>query len=171
MIGLRSAALAAACLVAVAASARAQERLVVTAYGGVWKESVEKNFAACYTQRTGQRVAIQTGESNDWLSRIRANPGKPPIDVVTMAQSDTMRAIQDGLLDVFIVHPLSRLGLISVFPRVFAGEHVDHPAVEFVRARRVRLEADGIVAYADGERIGALPIEVEVVPGALSVFA
>ncbi|GGI47352.1 diacylglycerol kinase (ATP) [Agromyces flavus] len=79
--------------------------------------------------------------------------------------------LSDGLLDVFIVHPLSRLGLISVFPRVFAGEHVDHPAVEFVRARRVRLEADGIVAYADGERIGALPIEVEVVPGALSVFA
>jgi diacylglycerol kinase (ATP) len=79
--------------------------------------------------------------------------------------------LSDGVLDVFIVHPLSRIGLLAVFPRVFAGDHVDHPAVEFAQARRVRLEADGIVAYADGERVGRLPVEVEVVPGALSVFA
>jgi len=79
--------------------------------------------------------------------------------------------LADGVLDVFIVHPLSRMGLLRVFPKVFAGEHTDHPAVEFVRGRRVTIEADDIVAYADGERIGALPIDVEVVPGALSVFA
>jgi len=78
--------------------------------------------------------------------------------------------LSDGMLDVFIVHPLSRAGLVAVFPKVFAGEHTDHPAVEFVRARRVVIDADDIVAYADGERIGALPIEVEVVPGAVSVF-
>lgn len=78
--------------------------------------------------------------------------------------------LSDGMLDVFIVHPLSRAGLIAVFPKVFAGEHTDHPAVEFVRARNVVIDADDIVAYADGERIGALPVEVEVVPGAVSVF-
>ena len=54
---------------------------------------------------------------------------------------------------------------------MFAGEHVVHPAVEFTQASRVRIEADDIIAYADGERIGRLPIEVDVVPGALSVFA
>jgi diacylglycerol kinase (ATP) len=79
--------------------------------------------------------------------------------------------LADGMLDVFIVHPLSRIGLLTVFPRVFAGQHVDHPAVEFVRARRVRIEGAQVVAYADGERIGALPVDVEVVPGALAVFA
>ncbi|BDZ56093.1 diacylglycerol/lipid kinase family protein [Agromyces marinus] len=79
--------------------------------------------------------------------------------------------VADGRFDVFIVHPISRLGLLGVFPRVFAGAHVDHPAVEIVRAERVRLEADDIVAYADGERVGTLPIDVEIVPGALSVFA
>lgn len=78
--------------------------------------------------------------------------------------------LADGMLDVFIVHPLSRAGLLGVFPKVYAGEHTDHPAVEFVQARRVTVEADDIVAYADGERIGALPIAVDVVPGALSVF-
>lgn len=79
--------------------------------------------------------------------------------------------LADGLLDVFIVHPLSRLGFVRVFPRVFAGEHVAHPAVEFVRAREVVIEAEGVVAYADGERIGAPPVSIRVVPGALRVLA
>ena len=78
--------------------------------------------------------------------------------------------LSDGLLDVFIVHPLSRARLVAVFPKVFAGRHADHPAVEFITGRRVRIEADDIVAYADGERIGQLPVDVEIVPGALSVF-
>ncbi len=78
--------------------------------------------------------------------------------------------LADGALDVFIVHPLSRLGLIRVFPKVFAGEHTSHPAVEFVRARSVGVEASDVVAYADGERIGPLPVDVEVVPGAVAVY-
>lgn len=79
--------------------------------------------------------------------------------------------LADGLLDVFIVHPLSRARLVGVFPKVFAGRHTDHPAVEFLKGRQVRIEADDIVAYADGERIGQLPVDVEIVPGALSVFS
>ncbi|HWH97050.1 MAG TPA: hypothetical protein VNS80_01665 [Pseudolysinimonas sp.] len=39
------------------------------------------------------------------------------------------------------------------------------------RAKKVRIEADGIVAYGDGERIAALPVDVEVVSGALRVLA
>lgn len=79
--------------------------------------------------------------------------------------------LADGLLDVFIVHPLSRAAFAGVFPKVFAGEHVDHPAVEFLTAREVSVEADDVVAYADGERIGAPPVSIRVVPGALRVLA
>ncbi|QAY73759.1 diacylglycerol kinase [Agromyces protaetiae] len=79
--------------------------------------------------------------------------------------------LSDGLLDVFIVHPLSRLGLVAVFPKVYSGTHVDHPAVEFVQAKHVRIEADDISAYADGERLGPLPVDIELVPKAVSVFA
>lgn len=83
----------------VAAPSWAQDKLVVTAFGGVWRESIEKNFAACFKQRTGKDVVIQGGESADWLNRIKANPGNPPIHVVTLAQSDTTRGIRDGLFD------------------------------------------------------------------------
>jgi len=43
--------------------------------------------------------------------------------------------------------------------------------VEVLQARSVRLEATGIVSYADGERFAPLPMTVEVVPGALTVLA
>ena len=76
----------------------------------------------------------------------------------------------DGLVDVLVVGPLSVPRLLAVFPKVFKGQHVSHPAVTIKRARRVRLSTPGIVAYADGERFGALPLELEVVPGALEVL-
>lgn len=80
-------------------------------------------------------------------------------------------APDDGLLDLFIVKPLSRLAFLAVFPKVFSGRHTTHPAVEIRRVRSVRLTADNVVAYADGERIGFLPLDIDVVPGALRVLA
>lgn len=77
----------------------------------------------------------------------------------------------DGLLDVLVLHRLSTPEFLRVFPTVFKGTHTSHPAVEVIRAREVRLEARGIVSYADGERFAPLPLTVQVVPGALTVLA
>ena len=77
--------------------------------------------------------------------------------------------LDDGLLDVLILGPLSMPTFIRVFPRVFGGTHVTHPAVRILRGRRVELDAAGIVAYADGERVGPLPRTVSVVPGAMRI--
>ena len=79
--------------------------------------------------------------------------------------------IDDGLLDLFIVKPLSRMAFLRVFPKVFSGTHTQHPAVELIRCHSVTIDADDVVAYADGERIGALPVQVDIVPGALRVYA
>jgi diacylglycerol kinase (ATP) len=75
-------------------------------------------------------------------------------------------SITDGLLDIFIVKPVTRLRLLRLLPRVFKGEHVSEPEVFIERAKKVRLDSPGIVGYADGERLSPLPLEVEVVPGA-----
>lgn len=77
----------------------------------------------------------------------------------------------DGLLDVVILHRVSRTEFVRVFPRVFKGTHVSHPRVEIRQGRRVRLEAAGIVTQADGERFEPLPLDLEVVPEALSVVS
>lgn len=75
--------------------------------------------------------------------------------------------LDDGELDLFIVSALSKPRLLKLFPRVFSGQHVNEPEVEITRVRSVKLSAADVVAYADGERVGPLPVEVEIVPGAL----
>jgi diacylglycerol kinase (ATP) len=77
--------------------------------------------------------------------------------------------ICDGLFDVMVLHPVSKLEFIKVFPRVFAGTHVTHPAVEIVRSKNVTIESNAI-AYADGERIGQLPISAECIHDAVQTW-
>ena len=79
--------------------------------------------------------------------------------------------LDDGLFDVLVVQPLGRVAFMRIFPRVFKGEHVTDPRVSIYRAKRVAIESAGIAAFADGERLGLLPIDVEVVPNALRVLA
>jgi len=76
----------------------------------------------------------------------------------------------DGLFDVTLVRKASRFDLVRMLPGLRTGKHVHHPMVTTSRATKVRLgEANGWVAYADGERIGPLPVEVTCVPNALKV--
>jgi len=79
--------------------------------------------------------------------------------------------VDDGYLDLFIVHAMSRLELLKVFPKVYTGGHVSHPAVEFVRAKNVKLSSGNMPVYSDGEARGHSPLTSTVVAGALSVFA
>jgi diacylglycerol kinase (ATP) len=76
----------------------------------------------------------------------------------------------DGLLDVAIVRPLSRAKLVALKPRLPTGQLREHPAVLRRRATTVRVEIEGAVGYADGERLGPLPLDVACVPGALRVL-
>ncbi|MDE2386300.1 MAG: sphingosine kinase [Actinomycetales bacterium] len=78
--------------------------------------------------------------------------------------------MDDGLLDVFIVHKISRAELVKIFPSVYTGGHVTHPAVEFVRAKHVKINSGQMPAYADGEAVGRGPLQAELVAGALQVF-
>ena len=79
--------------------------------------------------------------------------------------------LDDGMLDVVIIKPMSKPGLIRTYPKLFKGTHVTHPQYEHHLARSVTVAAPGIVSYADGERFGPLPLTVECAPGALTVLA
>ena len=77
--------------------------------------------------------------------------------------------VEDGLLDVVIVHDIPMATFLSVFPKVFKGTHTSHPAVEIVRGASIRIATERIVSYADGERVAPLPLTVGTAPGALSI--
>lgn len=79
--------------------------------------------------------------------------------------------VADGLLDMLIVEPLSRTSFLRIFPRVFSGTHVTDRRVSIERYSRVTIDAPGVVAFADGERVGPLPVDIEVVAGALKILA
>ena len=77
----------------------------------------------------------------------------------------------DGLFDITLVGRAGRFDLIKMLPGLRTGNHVHNPLVSCSRAREVSLGGEnGWVAYADGERIGPLPVEVSCVPGALTVY-
>ena len=78
--------------------------------------------------------------------------------------------VDDGLLDILVVQPLSRLAFLRIFPRVFKGTHVSDPRVTIYRGKRVTIDSSTAVAYADGERFGPLPVDIEVVQQTLRVL-
>ncbi len=77
----------------------------------------------------------------------------------------------DGQLDVTWVAEVATATFLRLFPRVYSGSHVHRPEVRTFRAAEVALDAAGQIAYADGERIGPLPIEVRIQPDALRVLS
>lgn len=74
-------------------------------------------------------------------------------------------SMKDGLFDVMILHPVSKVEFIKVFPKVFKGKHISHPQVRIYRSAKVAISSSA-VAYADGERIGGLPVRAECMAGA-----
>lgn len=80
----------------------------------------------------------------------------------------------DGLLDVVYVLEVGRtpkLRFARHFSKIFSGRHVGLDGVVSRRCRTVRIETPDVVpsdveAFADGDAVSALPVTVEVLPGA-----
>ncbi|MFC3982084.1 diacylglycerol/lipid kinase family protein [Streptosporangium jomthongense] len=105
-------------------------------------------------ERRAMLVAV--GNTSSYGAGMRVCPGAVP---------------DDGLLDVTIIDAVPVGRFLRAFPRVYRGSHITHPFVTTRRVRGITLEAPDVVAYADGERLGPLPLSCEVVPGALCLFA
>ncbi len=79
-------------------------------------------------------------------------------------------ALTDGLFDVMVLARVSRRELLKVFPKVYTGRHVGHPAVTFYRCREIEITGSGS-SFADGEPISSLPLTAQCVSNALKVWA
>ena len=77
--------------------------------------------------------------------------------------------MNDGLIDLMILNPVSKREFIQIFPSVYEGKHIEHPKVEIIQAKEIYLESNA-VCYADGERIGPLPATISVAESALSTW-
>jgi diacylglycerol kinase (ATP) len=78
--------------------------------------------------------------------------------------------LEDGRLDLCLVHEISRATLLWMFPTVFTGRHLSHPRVEYHKTRFVEIETEEPAeVFADGEYLQSTPIRIDVLPRELEV--
>ncbi|HXY14912.1 MAG TPA: diacylglycerol kinase family protein [Terriglobales bacterium] len=78
--------------------------------------------------------------------------------------------LDDGKLDVCIIHDISRFKLFLLFPTVYFGRHLALDRVEYLQTTRLRIETSKpLDVYADGEYVCQTPIEVSIARNALKV--
>ncbi len=78
--------------------------------------------------------------------------------------------LDDGMLDVIAIERVSRLRFLANLPRVFKGTHVELPSVRVFRCATVSVVSDRrFEMYADGDPVGALPVRVSALRGAVTV--
>lgn len=75
----------------------------------------------------------------------------------------------DGIFDILIVRPVTKIVLLTIFPKVFKGNHIPHPKIDVYKGEHVKISGP-TVSYADGEFVSQLPIEVTNVPNALTTW-
>jgi diacylglycerol kinase (ATP) len=67
--------------------------------------------------------------------------------------------LDDGLLDLCLVHETSRIQLLRTLPRAYVGAHVSSPFVETGRGLRFDFESvSSMAVYADGEPLTRTPV-------------
>lgn len=100
-------------------------------------------------------MLVAVGNLPSYGGGMRITPGAEP---------------DNGLFDVLVVSPVSKMTLVRAFSSVRKGTHVRYPFVSVHRARRVKLDARDVTAYVDGERLGPLPRTFDLVPHAQRVY-
>lgn len=78
-------------------AARAAEPLVVSVWGGNWKDTVERVVAKPFTAKTGIPVEFEVGGTIDRLAKARVAKGSPLVDVTLTTSHVGRLYISDGL--------------------------------------------------------------------------
>jgi diacylglycerol kinase (ATP) len=85
--------------------------------------------------------------------------------------------LDDGRFHVVDLGGGSRLSFAALSSSIYSGKHLEHPSVRCFAASRIEIEllngeaGERFLLDVDGEPFGRMPIDAEVVPGALEVFA
>lgn len=78
--------------------------------------------------------------------------------------------VDDGLLDLCLVHRTTRMTLLKTLPKAYSGAHVKSPFVETSRGREFHFESDTTMpVYADGERLTQTPVSFAIADERLRV--
>ena len=111
------------------------------------------------TQVEGDVVLAAIGNTTSYGGGMHITPGA---------------AMDDGALDVTVVRVpkrFSRVTYVSLFSRVFWGQHVGSSVVDTLRGKEIELYCDPPAPVSlDGDIVGVLPAVFEVLPDAAEIF-
>ncbi|HEY9835214.1 MAG TPA: YegS/Rv2252/BmrU family lipid kinase [Stenomitos sp.] len=97
----------------------------------------------------------------------------PPTSV--LAQGPSGIICDDGLLDLTVVSPANPAGAIAsayhLLQTAFRGDAAERDDIGYLRARRIKVTTEPPQKVVlDGEIIGTTPIDVECIPGGLTIL-
>lgn len=150
------------------ADRRAKDRFGVLAYLMAGMQQLRELEAFVAEIETADKVITVTA------SAITVANAAPPTSV--LAQGPAGVIYDDGLLDVTVVAPISRTGAIAAsyhLLRTALNESAatDRDDIGYLRAKRVIVRTEPTQKVVlDGEIIGTTPIDVECIPGGLTIF-
>lgn len=107
-------------------------------------------------------------------SAVTVANAAPPTSI--LAQGPAGVVFDDGLLDITVVSPVSRAGAIAASYHLLQTALNENSAAErddigYLRAKRVIIRTNPLQkVVVDGEITGNTPIDVECVPGGLTIF-
>ena len=79
--------------------------------------------------------------------------------------------LDDGLIDLIIVRNFSRFKLLKLFPKVFSGNHISDPGVDYRQVKTFTiLPEKNRQLNVDGEVLGSTPVEVKVLPKEIEIM-
>jgi putative spermidine/putrescine transport system substrate-binding protein len=77
--------------------AHAQNSLVVSVWGGNWKDTVDRVIGKAFTAKTGMPVEFEVGGTIDRLAKARVAKGSPLVDVTFTTSHVGRLYVSDGL--------------------------------------------------------------------------
>jgi putative spermidine/putrescine transport system substrate-binding protein len=86
-------------LALIAPAAQAQNALVVSVWGGNWKDTVDKVIGKAFTAKTGMPVEFEVGGTIDRLAKARVAKGNPLVDLNFTTTHVARLYISDGLYE------------------------------------------------------------------------
>ena len=79
--------------------------------------------------------------------------------------------LDDGLIDILLLKQASRSKLVGLFSRIFSGEHVNSPLIEYLKVKSFSITPEeDTVLNIDGQVSGTTPVKVSVLPKVIEVF-
>lgn len=71
--------------------------------------------------------------------------------------------IDDGFMDIIIAEKLSRTSLLLTLPKIYSGNHIQNPAVRYIKAKTAKIKTwPEKTLLPDGEIFGVTPTTITV---------